>query len=934
MPAGREAATVMGQDPGELAQILSRLKLIEERLRRLEAATKLPPLADFVSEPFVPRPAAASAAQGLSRPPIQPGPITPVWSQDIAELPEALPVLESPPSPPVKPWTLRPAIPPAPEPSYGRNLEETIGLRWAGWIGSIVLVIGVGLGIKFAYDNGWFGHLPVPVRLMLMSLVGVALLAAGEIVYRRVNVVSAAGLFGGGVAVLFLVSYAGHVYYHAYSYETGFVFAVFTVLIGSLVAMRGLLVSIAVLSQLGGGLGPLVLSTGQPPGVALLAYLLMLQIVALILCLWAGSPKWWILRFVSLAITAIWVLVALATGHWAAGPANEVLLFCIISAAVYQGELVRSALDTGELEHFATMVVRGSAATMSLLVNAGLGAVALHTFYQWDSRLWRGGFVLTQALLCLAGGLRLPARRDSILTALAESYRTQAVALLVLFVPVTLTSYWISLAWGILAVALASLGRRFDRTPERIAAVATWLLAILRFGFDVSLPRGILHEIWFSLLGHPTAGRTVIGLAVAVLGLALAWFLQADVAPARRPAARWEKVAIAATAIASLVWWFTSIDGFPRPGATLLLVLWAWLLVALDYLPQHLRLALHAMIILTVAGMKWVISDVAYSQLGPQASATDYWPVLNPTMATGVCLAASLAAVARLRAATLRREINLPAGELSGSSVVEIIIVLLLTIGLSFEVNRFVERLAAVRYSMAISPMELRLLLLTWLWLAAVLIVALNRPWVPLPAAWIQAVAHLSTLKFLFIDLLGYPFASSPLPKVWFLANFEVITACAVIATLLLIERLAPVHGSSPSAITTRTLVNGLALLVVLRTGTAEIDRLFSVWLAPRLSDPVMAKHAAISIFWGLFAMALIAAGFRLRAPLCRYAGLGLFGITLVKVIVLDMREVQYGYRVLAFIGLGLLLLATSVIYCKLAAVIDDKIADQARKSA
>jgi uncharacterized membrane protein len=794
-------------------------------------------------------------------------------------------------------------------------------------------VIGVGLGIKFAYDNGWFGHLPVPIRLILMSLVGVALLTAGEIVYRRVNVVSAAGLFGGGVAVLFLVSYAGHVYYQAYSYETGFVFAVATVLIGSLVAMRGLLVSIAVLSQIGGGLGPLILSTGQPPGVALLAYLLMLQIVALILCLWAASPKWWILRFVSLAITGIWIVVALATGHWAPGVANEVLLFSIISAAVYQGELIRSALDTGELAHFETLVVRGSAATMSLLVNAGLCAVAMHVFYEWDSRLWRGGFVLTQALLCLAGGLRLPARRDSILSALAESFRTQAVALIVLFVPVTLTSYWISLAWGILAVALASIGRRFDRSPERIAAVATWLLAILRLMSDVSFPRGGLHETWLSVLGHPIAGRTVVGLVLAALGLALAWFLQADVALGRRPALRWEKIAVSATAVASMVWWLTSIDGFPRAGATLLIVLWAWLLVALDCLPQHLHLALHAMIVLAAAGIKWVLFDVAYSQLGPQAAAMDYWPVLNPTMATGLSLAASLAGVAWCRADTLKRDINVPAGEVSGSSLVEIIIVMLLTIGLSFEVNRFVHRLVAARYPIVISPIELRLLLLTWLWLAAVLIVALDRPWVRLPAAWIQAVAHLIVLKFLFIDMLGYPFAASPLPKLMFLANFEVVSACAVVAALLLIERLAPVHATSPGAISTQTLVNGLALLVVLRTGTAEIDRLFSVWLAPRLSDPVMAKHAAISIFWGLFAMALIAAGFRLRAPLSRYAGLGLFAVTLVKVIVVDMREVRYGYRVLAFIGLGLLLLATSVIYGKLAAVIDDKVAGKARES-
>ena len=96
------------------------------------------------------------------------------------------------------------------------TIEQTIGLKWAGWVGAVVLVIGAGLGIKFAYDQGWFGGMPPVVRLSIMCVAGFALLAAGEWVYRKVNVLSAVGLFGAGVAVLFLVSYSGHAYYGLY----------------------------------------------------------------------------------------------------------------------------------------------------------------------------------------------------------------------------------------------------------------------------------------------------------------------------------------------------------------------------------------------------------------------------------------------------------------------------------------------------------------------------------------------------------------------------------------------------------------------------------------------------------------------------------------------------------------------------------------------
>ena len=58
--------------------------------------------------------------------------------------------------------------------------------------------------------------------------------------------------------------------------------------------------------------------------------------------------------------------------------------------------------------------------------------------------------------------------------------------------------------------------------------------------------------------------------------------------------------------------------------------------------------------------------------------------------------------------------------------------------------------------------------------------------------------------------------------------------------------------------------------------------------------------------------------GFRFRTAGLRYFGLGLFAVTLLKVVLLDMSQVQTGYRVLSFLGLGLLLMGTSVLYGKL----------------
>jgi hypothetical protein len=112
-------------------------------------------------------------------------------------------------------------------------------------------------------------------------------------------------------------------------------------------------------------------------------------------------------------------------------------------------------------------------------------------------------------------------------------------------------------------------------------------------------------------------------------------------------------------------------------------------------------------------------------------------------------------------------------------------------------------------------------------------------------------------------------------------------------------------------------VANSAALLILLLAGTLEIDRAFAGPLKASFSDPRFAEEVAISIFWSLFAIAAVLAGFRFWNAGLRLFGLSLFGVTVLKVLLIDLREVRFGYRILSLLGLGLLLLATSVVYGK-----------------
>jgi uncharacterized membrane protein len=73
----------------------------------------------------------------------------------------------------------------------------------------------------------------------------------------------------------------------------------------------------------------------------------------------------------------------------------------------------------------------------------------------------------------------------------------------------------------------------------------------------------------------------------------------------------------------------------------------------------------------------------------------------------------------------------------------------------------------------------------------------------------------------------------------------------------------------------------------------------------------------ALSVLWSVYATALAAIGFSRRAAGVRWASLALFGLTVVKVMLVDIADLKQFYRIIAFFVLGVLLLAVAWGYQK-----------------
>jgi uncharacterized membrane protein len=80
-------------------------------------------------------------------------------------------------------------------------------------------------------------------------------------------------------------------------------------------------------------------------------------------------------------------------------------------------------------------------------------------------------------------------------------------------------------------------------------------------------------------------------------------------------------------------------------------------------------------------------------------------------------------------------------------------------------------------------------------------------------------------------------------------------------------------------------------------------------------ADAGFASSLALSFIWMLCASAFIAVGmWRDFAPI-RYLAMVLFGITVLKVFLIDLSALGGIYRIFGFIGLGIVLLAVSFVY-------------------
>jgi uncharacterized membrane protein len=75
------------------------------------------------------------------------------------------------------------------------------------------------------------------------------------------------------------------------------------------------------------------------------------------------------------------------------------------------------------------------------------------------------------------------------------------------------------------------------------------------------------------------------------------------------------------------------------------------------------------------------------------------------------------------------------------------------------------------------------------------------------------------------------------------------------------------------------------------------------------------ARFASISVLWALYAIGLMMVGVLKNIEILRKCAFGLFALTVLKVVLIDMDNVSTPFRIISFIVLGLMLMGSSYLY-------------------
>jgi len=347
--------------------------------------------------------------------------------------------------------------------SQNSGFENFIGLRVIHFVGIILLVIGLSIGVKYVIDRQLISEV---MRISLAYAAGIILYLLSWRLKKNYPLFSAI-LFSGAMASLYFTTYAAFVYYGFFSFAVTFLIMAGLTVYTAFESIRYDRQEIAVLGMVGAYGIPFLISANNGRADMFFSYIIFINAGIAFL---SFKKKWKIMGWLALLIS--WILFISwgsfkyeAKDFWT-GFILMVILYLLFTVNALAYRLMRSEpLTPGDIQQ---LIINNVALYVSSLIVFGYGEFGTH--------LASTTGVVAACMILFAFLSYLFFKTEKVLQ---QSLAMQAVVLIAMFIGLYWNGFFVTILWVAFSIILFGWGIISHRSWPRLAAI---LLMIVTLG--------------------------------------------------------------------------------------------------------------------------------------------------------------------------------------------------------------------------------------------------------------------------------------------------------------------------------------------------------------------------------------------------------------------------------------------------------------------
>jgi uncharacterized membrane protein len=368
--------------------------------------------------------------------------------------------------------------------------------NWPIKIGVLLLLIGVGAGLKYAFQAGWI-HISMAARLVLVALAALlSLVWAWRI--RADKPSFSLSVQGGALGVLLLTIYSALRVYSLLQPHTAFAMILAVVVLGAALALAQDSLALMMFASLGGFAAPILASSGQGTHVQLFSYYLILNGGILAVAFQkAWRPINWLGFVCTFGIGSIWGAKYYQPEFFATVEPFLVSFFLLyLAVSVLYSRRHDDAHDGVDATLVFGLPLAAGALQTALLAN--------------DQHMLSISSILAAGVY---GLLAFVLRGDRVAPVLSKCFAALSIVFASLAIPLAFGARWTGVLWALEGAALYWLGLKRDRNSPQIFGLLLYAGAM--FSFLTTMDRASAEPaIWNGVF----LGASILAIAALLIG--------------------------------------------------------------------------------------------------------------------------------------------------------------------------------------------------------------------------------------------------------------------------------------------------------------------------------------------------------------------------------------------------------------------------------